>query len=125
MIRRSTLMHCLRTEARAALHALLFLLLVPVLHPLAEARALQQGMAEIICSTFGVTSQAVKDRAALPDDAPDCLACALAATALPPVVGSVAPAALEHHPRPSPFASATVRPALLLSAAPRAPPALS
>jgi hypothetical protein len=77
-------LQALRAEARATLHALLLLLLIPVLHPVAEARAIESGTASVICSTFG---DAQADPLALADDLPDCLACAIAAAALPPEPG--------------------------------------
>jgi hypothetical protein len=73
-------MRMLRAEARATLHALLLLLLIPVLHPVAEARALENGTASVICSTFG---DADADPLAQADDLPDCVACAIASVALP------------------------------------------
>jgi hypothetical protein len=81
MKRRSTFLQALRAEARATLHALLLLLLIPVFHPVAEAIAVENGTASVICATFGDTNA---DPLALADDLPDCLACAMAAAAVPP-----------------------------------------
>jgi hypothetical protein len=125
MTRRSTILQCLRVEARATLHVLLLLLLVPILHPVAEARAVQNGTAGIICSTFGVPSPDAADRAGLPDDAPDCLACAMVAAAVPPIVSALAPVQfIQRAPLP-PVANANVRQILVPSAAPRGPPIIS
>jgi hypothetical protein len=88
MKRHSTMLRDLRAEARAAFYALLLLLLVPVLHPVAEARAMETGNAFAICSTFGAVNG---DKLALADDMSDCLlACSLAASALAPSVAQSA-----------------------------------
>lgn len=124
MVRRSTLLSRLRREARATFHALLLLLLVPVLHPVAESFAADGGAGIVICSAFGATS----DNGVTPgqaDDAPDCLACALTAAGVAPVVQQADDIAF------APFAPAAehftplLRAALIRAAPPRAPPFLS
>lgn len=107
MKRRSTVLRHVRAEARAAFYALLLLLLVPVLHPVAEARAIENGNASAICSTFGAVNG---DKLALADDMSDCLACALAASALVPAVAGWVPACFG---LPKPFDTPAFAPASL------------
>jgi hypothetical protein len=74
MVRRSTFLRYLLGEARASLLPLLLLLLVPVLHPVAEAHALSGKNAQIICSSFGGDNA---NSTAFPDDMPNCIVCAV------------------------------------------------
>ena len=75
MSRRPSFLSSLRREARACLHVLLLLLLVPIVHPLAEARANQAGLTGVICSSFGaVTAPNPNPIIPAADDAPCCLA---------------------------------------------------
>jgi hypothetical protein len=122
MKRRSTVLQALRAEARASLHALLLLLLIPVFHPVAEARAVENGTASVICSTFG---DADADPLALADDLPDCLACAIAATAAPAAAEAVPhpEARLSHVSHPLPETSAPVSASANLPPS-RGPPSL-
>ncbi len=78
MIRRSTWMQRLAIEARASMAVLMLLMLVPVLHPVAESFALQNGSASDICSSFGAVDA---DLVAVADDHPDCVVCTLLSVA--------------------------------------------
>jgi hypothetical protein len=94
MIRRSSLLQRLSTEARAIWQVLLLLLMVPVLHPVAEGFAANGAGPLVICSAFGATEPDISEpdisepdisNAGLPDDGPECLACALASVGVPPI----------------------------------------
>ncbi len=69
----NNMLTALRCERLPGVWLALFVLLLPFLHPLAEAKAANRPFASEICTTFGQTG-----KAALPGLADDCPVCVVA-----------------------------------------------
>lgn len=74
--RQNTFLGELRAEMARFVCLCVMVLAIPMLHPLAEAHAAENGFSSIICSSFGVTADGRDDiPVGAPDDCPCIILC--------------------------------------------------
>ncbi len=119
----------LRVDAARFALLCVMLLALPILHPAAEARAAQNGIADIICTQFGMAAAPGTDiPVGAADDSPCAVLCGAAAAGM--AFKTLLPASADHleplaSNDPGPVlarAAGTVRPSPRRSGGIRAPP---